>query len=166
MRKFVYGGSIQTLSVQSIKNYLDDFKSGNLRAHLKSEPEPTEQGPVTIIVGTTFDSIVKDTSKDVLVKYYAPWCGHCKSLAPVWEELANSVADNADLVIAKFDATANEVAGLQIRGYPTLKFYPKDNKEGIDYEGDRDLESFKKWLSEHSSAYKNGAAKTQANDEL
>jgi len=70
------------------------------------------------------------------------------------------------LIIAKFDATANEVAGLQIRGYPTLKFYPKDNKEGIDYEGDRNLESFKKWLSEHSSAYRSGAAKTQANDEL
>jgi protein disulfide-isomerase A1 len=64
------------------------------------------------VVGTTFEAIVMDSSKDVLVKYYAPWCGHCKSLAPVWEELGQHYADNSDLVIAKFDATANEVAGL------------------------------------------------------
>lgn len=107
-----------------------------------------------MIVGTTFDSIVKDPTKDVLVKFYAPWCGHCKSLAPIWQELADSVADIPDLVIGKFDATANEAAGVAIRGYPTLKFYPKDNKEGVDYNGERDLESFKKWLSENSSAYK------------
>lgn len=157
MRKFVYGGNLDTLSVESIKNYIDDFNAGNLRPHLKSEAEPASQGPVTVIVGTTWESIVLDKTKDVLVKYYAPWCGHCKSLAPVWEELGAAFANNDDVVIAKFDATANEVAGLSIRGYPTLKFYPKDNKDGVDYEGDRDLESFKSYLKEHSSAARSTA---------
>ena len=89
----------------------------------------------------------------MLVKYYAPWCGHCKALAPTWDTLGDDVKDIEDLVIAKFDATANEVAGLEIRGYPTLKYYPKDNKAGVDYAGDRELDDFKKWLSENSSAY-------------
>lgn len=166
MRKFIYNGQLSTLSVNSIKEFVQDFKAGVLRPHLKSEPEPTNDGPLTVIVGTTFDKIVNDPTKDVLVKYYAPWCGHCKSLAPIWDELAEHVAGNEDLVIAKFDATANEAAGVSIRGYPTLKFYPKNNKAGIDYEGDRDLASFKKWLAENSSAYKDGAAKHTTNDEL
>ena len=89
----------------------------------------------------------------MLVKYYAPWCGHCKALAPTWDQLGDDVKDIEDLVIAKFDATANEVAGLEIRGYPTLKYYPKDNKAGVDYSGDRELDDFKKWLNENSSAY-------------
>lgn len=55
---------------------------------------------------------------------------------------------------------------MNIRGYPTLKFYPRDNKEGYDYEGERDLESFKKWLSENSSAYREGSQNRAANDEL
>ena len=166
MRKFVYPGQLSSLSVFSIKEFVDNFKAGILRPHLKSEPEPSNNGPLTVIVGTTFEKIVNDPTKDVLVKFYAPWCGHCKTLAPVWDELAEHVAANEDLVIAKFDATANEAAGVSIRGYPTLKFYPKDNKAGVDYEGDRDLAAFKKWLSEHSSAYREGASKHTTNDEL
>jgi hypothetical protein len=41
MRKFVYSGALDTLTVESLKNYIDDFKAGNLRPHLKSEAEPT-----------------------------------------------------------------------------------------------------------------------------
>ena len=89
----------------------------------------------------------------MLVKYYAPWCGHCKALAPTWDELAKDVEGIEDLVIAKFDATVNEVSGLEIRGYPTLKFYPKDNKAGVDYDAGRELPDFQAWLSENSSAY-------------
>ena len=97
---------------------------------------------------------------------YAPWCGHCKTLAPIWEELGQAVADNENLVIAKFDATANEVAGLSIKGYPTLKFYPKNNKNGVDYDGGRDLDSFLSWLNENSSAMKEAGGHKHVNDEL
>jgi len=92
---------------------------------------------------------------DVFVKFYAPWCGHCKKLAPIWEELAEELKSVPHLTIGKFDATANEVDGVEIRGYPTLKFYSKGSKSSpVDYDGERDLEGFKNWLKEHSSAYK------------
>jgi len=92
---------------------------------------------------------------DVLMKYYAPWCGHCKKLAPIWEQLAEELKDVPNLVIAKFDSTLNEVDGLEIKGYPTLKFYAKgEKKTPIDFDGDRDLESIKAWLKEKSPNYK------------
>jgi len=154
MLKFVWDGNVDDISVDNMRSYVADFKAGNLAPHLKSEDIPEgENKPLTVLVGKQWEEIVKDETKDVLVKYYAPWCGHCKALAPTWEELAQDVADIDDLIIAKFDATANEVAGLEIRGYPTLKYYPKDNKAGIDYSGDRELADFKKWLNENSTAY-------------
>ena len=154
MKKFQHPGAVSELTVESIGSYVQDVLDGKVKPFLKSEKPVDNTGkPVTVIVGENFEEIVKDTSKDVLVKYYAPWCGHCKALAPTWESLAKDVEGIEDLVIAKFDATANEVAGLEIRGYPTLKFYPKDNKAGVDYDGERKLEDFQKWLGTHSSAY-------------
>jgi hypothetical protein len=57
-------------------------------------------------------------------------------------------------VIAKFDATANEAEGLEVRGYPTLIFYPRDNKEGVTFDGDRELEPLKKYLYDNSPVLK------------
>lgn len=155
MLKYVYEGDAKSIGGDDISKFLADFKAGSLKPHLKSEeiPEPATVDGLTVLVGKSFDDVVKDASKDVLVKYYAPWCGHCKALAPVWDALAKDVEGIDDLVIAKFDATVNEVEGLEIRGYPTLKFYPKDNKAGIDYDAGREDGDFQKWLAEHSSAY-------------
>jgi len=154
LKKFVWEGSVADLTVADVEKFVNDFNDGKLVAHRKSEPIPeSNDGPVKTLVGLNFDDIVKDSTKDVFVKYYAPWCGHCKSLAPKWEELGEWVK-GTDVVIAKFDATANEVEGVEIRGYPTLKFYPRDNKAGVDYSEGRELEDLKKWIEENSEAYK------------
>lgn len=154
MKKYECTTKPAAITVDIIAEFAENIKAGKLAPVLKSEEPVANDGPLTVIVGKNYDQIVNDPTKDVLVKFYAPWCGHCKKLAPIWDNLAAAYAEVEDLVIAKFDATANEVEGLEIRGYPTLKFYPKDNKAGVDYEGDRDLESFKKWLSEHASSLK------------
>jgi len=155
MLKYLYEGDVASLNSDAVRSFVADFKDGKLSPNLKSEdiPEPATTDGLTVLVGKSWNDVVLDANKDVLVKYYAPWCGHCKSLAPIWDELAKETEGIEDLVIAKFDATANEVAGLEIRGYPTLKFYPKDNKAGVDYSGDRDLAAFQKYLGEKSTAY-------------
>ena len=66
-----------------------------------------------MIVGKNWQEHVLDSTKDVFVEYYAPWCGHCKRLAPIWDELAAAYADVPNLTIAKMDATANEVEEVQ-----------------------------------------------------
>ena len=44
-----------------------------------------------VVVGRNFEEVVNDESKDVLIEFYAPWCGHCKALAPKLEELGGKV---------------------------------------------------------------------------
>lgn len=88
------------------------------------------------MVGKTFEELVLNTDKEVLVKFYAPWCGHCKTLAPHYDEAAERLSNNPNILIANFDSTVNEVAGVDITGFPTLKFWGKDKSQPpIDYNG-------------------------------
>jgi protein disulfide-isomerase A1 len=156
MKKYQYAGSTKDITVEQIKSFINDFKSGKITPFLKSEEIPADNSqPVKVIVGKQFADMVINNDDDVLVKFYAPWCGHCKKLAPIWDEVAEELKDVPHLVISKFDATANEVEGVDIRGYPTLKFYPKGGKSSpVDFEGERDKEGIKTWLKEHSFHYK------------
>jgi len=155
MKKFNFEGKVEDLTTDQIKEFVTSFKNGQLTPFLKSQDIPeTNDEAVKVIVGKNFNQIVNDETKDVLVKYYAPWCGHCKKLAPVWEKLAEELSDVPGVVIAKFDSTANEIDGLDIKGYPTLKFYPKDNKKGVDYDGERDIDTLRQWLKDKSPNYK------------
>jgi len=165
MKKYRSEVAAADLTVESVTKFVDDVKSGAISPYLKSAEPEANDGPLTVVVGTNFKELVLDETKDVLVKFYAPWCGHCKKLAPVWEELAESYKDVPNLTIAKFDSTANEAEGVEVQGFPTLIFYPRDNKAGVTYDGGRELPDFTAWLEENSGVLKDKAT-GHSTDEL
>ena len=59
------------------------------------------------------EELVIKSESDVFIKFYAPWCGHCKAMAEDWEKLAAEYADDSSLTIAEFDATANDIGKPQ-----------------------------------------------------
>ena len=140
-------------TVESIKNFAVDWKNGKLSAYFKSEPVPKQdyEGNVRVLVGKNFEEVVYDQSKDVLVEFYAPWCGHCKSLAPDYEKLGAEFR-NSNIVIAKMDATANEAKGVAVKGFPTIRFYSANNKKPEDFAGDRNYDGLKKFVLEKANA--------------
>jgi len=95
-----------------------------------------------------------DSDKDVLLEAYAPWCGHCKKLDPIYRKLASSLSAYKDkLTIAKIDATANDVPPeFAVRGFPTIFFVPANNKQSpMKYEGNREVKDFVQFLKKHAT---------------
>ncbi|CAG9464012.1 unnamed protein product [Pedinophyceae sp. YPF-701] len=147
--------------------WVDDVLSGRVNRFVKSEEPPTDNsGPVKVLVAKQFDEIVFDSGKAVLVEFYAPWCGHCKKLAPVYEEVGKHFADNDSVVVAKMDATANDVPSdkFEVKGFPTIYLYVPQMGDAIEYKGDRSEEDLIKFVELNSKAAADAAAKAGRED--
>lgn len=135
-------------SVEDLVDFINS-KTG-LKRRVKKAPTA-----VVTLTPSNFDDVVMDPSKNVLVEFYAPWCGHCKSLAPVYEEVAKTFESESDVVVASVDADKHRDLGSAygVSGFPTLKFFAAgDDKEAEPYESGRDATSLVDFL--------NGAAGT------
>ncbi|CAM9287229.1 unnamed protein product, partial [Hapterophycus canaliculatus] len=107
------------------------------------DEEEEEDSNVVVLTPENFDEVVKAEGKDVMLEFYAPWCGHCKSLKPVYAEVASSVGDMPSVVVAKMNADAHTPpAEFKIESYPTLLFLKAGDKSNpIPYGGPRDKEA-------------------------
>lgn len=115
-----------------------------------------------------FDSLITNSGKPALVEFFAPWCGHCKKLAPVYEELATAFESQKEkVIIAKVDADEHKDLGRRfgVQGFPTLKWFDGKSKDPVDYNSGRDLESLSAFIQEKTGV-KSRAAKVESNVEM
>ncbi|XP_047517338.1 protein disulfide-isomerase [Pieris napi] len=148
-----YKPASNELTANAIEEFIQSFFAGTLKQHLLSEdvPEDWSAQPVKVLVAKNFDEVVFDTNKKVLVEFYAPWCGHCKQLVPIYDQLGEHFEKDDDVVIAKIDATANELEHTKITSFPTIKLYSKDNQVK-DYNGERTLAGLTKFVETDGEA--------------
>jgi len=141
------------VTFENIVSFLQDYNAKNLRTYMKSEDPPAKNDlAVKTVVATTFKKIVLDPSKDVLIEFYAPWCGHCQKMAPELEKAAARLATIPNVVIATMDATANEVDGINVNSYPTFKWYPAFKKHAPQEVTDiHNEEAVVQWVKKNAS---------------
>ncbi len=144
----------QEITEENLNKFLDDFKNQKLKAEIKSEEEPNEDeniGPVFDLVATNFHKKVVENDKDVIVMFYAPWCGHCKELEPIYKRVAEKVKSNKDLIFYQIDAIENELDDVNIDGYPTVLFYPGNKKtKPVEYYGDRNVRGIMNFIAKYA----------------
>jgi len=144
-------------TVEAFTTFVDGIKNPKAEAPKAEAPKQEEkkedpkqeqpkaaqnEGDVVVLGDASFAEQTK--SGDWLVKFYAPWCGHCKKLAPTWDELATK--SKGKFNVAKVDCTVESATCQEhgIRGYPTVKLFSNGNK--VDYQGQRTIEDFTKFV--------------------
>eukprot|EP01012_Entosiphon_sulcatum_P025992 TRINITY_DN3138_c0_g1_i1.p1 TRINITY_DN3138_c0_g1~~TRINITY_DN3138_c0_g1_i1.p1 ORF type:complete len:508 (+),score=117.04 TRINITY_DN3138_c0_g1_i1:47-1525(+) len=145
----------------TVRQFLEDFLAQKLIQVFKSQPlsEAVTTSGLTVLTGQTFTrDVTENTNRDILIEFYAPWCGHCKQLAPEYEKLAKQLEAVDTVVIAKLDATENEwdKERFPVQGYPTLYFVPaakesRKRSRPLKYAGERTAEGLLAYLRQHTT---------------
>lgn len=101
---------------------------------------PITFGKVLELTDLTFKERTENDGEIWLIEFYAPWCGHCKQLQPVFEQLSEQVPDSVK--IGKVDATTSRKVATdhEVKAFPTIKYYR--NNHWDKYEGSRTLDAF------------------------
>lgn len=126
---------------------------------LMSEPIP--EGPVlledegsTIVVGRTFEDTMLQKDRDVIMQVYAPWCGFCKKLAPIWNAFAQEVNGVPNLVVAKMDGSRNGSPlpeDFSWNAYPKIFLVRAGETKPIHFEGERSVKNLIEFVRKHGS---------------
>ena len=140
------------ISESNIKQFVIESRKGkSKRINWRLSEEilkDWDKHPVKILVGKSFDDFI-EINKYVFLMFHVPWCGDCKKILPIWEELGERFKNSKDISIAKMDADANEVESMvedRVARFPSLFFYKYTSSNRIRFEGQHTLEGFIKFL--------------------
>jgi len=106
-----------------------------------------EESKVVVLTQSNFETEMAANAKGILVEFYAPWCGHCKQLAPEYDAASLMLAESgSEYKLGKVDATVEKELGqkFEVQGYPTLKWMVGD--QITDYDGARDRNGIVEWI--------------------
>ncbi|XP_076686826.1 thioredoxin domain-containing protein pretaporter [Andrena cerasifolii] len=136
---------------EELKAYVSKMLgNGNDQVNIKTDSSDSTTHTVLSLTGDNFEhGIEKGIS---FVKFFAPWCGHCKRLAPIWEELGKKFFVNEDVNIVKVDCTLDASKELcneqEVDGFPTLCLY-RDGQKVSEYNGARNLDDLYEFVTNY-----------------
>jgi protein disulfide-isomerase-like protein len=143
------------------REHLDDFITDktSISLHVKvpsvEEPSPpihpNPHGEVLPLDAHSLGKLAQDGN--VFVKFFAPWCGHCKKLAPIWKDLARTMQHKLNIAEINCDDHKALCSREGVSGFPMIYFYPPGGLEKTEYTGSRKFEAMKAWAERATKPY-------------
>ena len=150
--------------LQLCEQFMNNRFGRVLRSAKQLPPMPfVDRDVAEEIIGNTFvEKVVDDSSKDSVVFFYMPGCGHCKNLKPIYSKVASYMPiDNEHLNFFVIDGTKNEVESAAVSGYPTVYFYPRGDKQNPVRIEEREERGLREFIANHYTGSPDGGAKDE-----
>merc|ERR1711981_626997 len=142
----------ETFTMDTFEAFINDYDNGKLEAHVKSEEGVDNTGKANLVLTAKNYKSHVDGTKDAFIKFYAPWCGHCKTLAPKWEEMAEEFKNDDSMVIAHYNVDSNDLpGGFEVKGFPTMFWVPAGGSPK-KYEGGRETKDLIDYVKKNHKA--------------
>ncbi|XP_023017585.2 thioredoxin domain-containing protein pretaporter [Leptinotarsa decemlineata] len=133
-----------------LKQYVNKMLGTQKEGQAEQPPKTVTKDTSGELTGDTFQTNIE--SGITFVKFFAPWCGHCKRLSPTWDGLREKFSTNSKVKVFKIDCTLEENKQLcndeEVEGFPTLFLY-KDGERISEYSGSRSLEDLYEFVLKH-----------------
>ncbi|KAG8387061.1 hypothetical protein BUALT_Bualt03G0214200 [Buddleja alternifolia] len=133
---------IAEFALQQVKALLKERLNGKSAGGSNQKSEPSASVELN---SRNFDELVTKSKDLWIVEFFAPWCGHCKKLAPEWKKAANSLKGQVKLGHVDCDAEKSLMSRFNVQGFPTILVFGADKESPLPYEGARSasaIESF------------------------
>ncbi|XP_021890155.1 protein disulfide-isomerase like 2-2-like [Carica papaya] len=133
---------IAEFALSQIKALLKERLSGKTSGGSSEKSEPSASVELN---SSNFDEMVLKSKELWIVEFFAPWCGHCKKLAPEWKKAANNLKGKVKLGHVDCDSEKSLMSRFKVEGFPTILVFGADKDSPIPYEGARTasaIESF------------------------
>lgn len=131
-----------------------DQRLGKKTGDSGGQSKASDANDVIELTDSNFEDTVIKSEDMWLVEFFAPWCGHCKNLAPHWASAASELKGKVKL--GALDATVHTVMASRygVRGYPTIKYFPAGKKDGSaeEYDGGRTSSDIVQWATDKLAA--------------
>lgn len=131
---------------QAKKKVKEQLEGGSSSGGSKSSKDE-----VIELTDSNFDKLVLQSDDVWLVEFFAPWCGHCKNLAPEWAKAAKELKGKVKLGALDATVHTSTASRYNVQGYPTIKFFPggvKDKSTAQEYDGGRTASDIVAWASD------------------
>ncbi|KAG1327075.1 protein disulfide isomerase-like 2-3 [Cocos nucifera] len=125
---------IVEFALQQIKALLKERLSGKSSG---GSSEKSETSASIELTSRNFDELVLKSKDLWIVEFFAPWCGHCKKLAPEWKKASNNLKGKVKLGHVDCDAEKSLMSRFNVQGFPTILVFGIDKDSPYPYEGAR-----------------------------
>ncbi|XP_077575781.1 protein disulfide-isomerase isoform X1 [Stigmatopora nigra] len=139
------------MDVNSIEEFCQNYLEGKAKPKMQSEPIPEgwDKSPVKELVGSIFEEVAFNPNRTVFVLFYVPYNPESRVVFPLWEELAEAFKDRDDFVVARIDASANDINMSVQSSYPAFCLFPALHAErAVFYTGKRKLKNLLAFIHE------------------